>query len=126
MYGIEEGTGLGGLAAQAPGGNIYAGRALGIRSVMGGVRGGPIIGGPSVLPQSFGQAGGAGGHGIQVSGSGTAVERPAGQQIGSWREILDFHNSPAPWVLIAILIIYAWTHASYRARGAVELGIARR
>lgn len=122
MYGIEESTGLGGLAAQAPGGNVFLPSALRIRAMTSGRVGSMIAGDAGGgLPQSFTPGGGP-----QISSSGTAVEMPVGQQTGNtWRDVLNFHNSPAPWILLAILLIYAWTHVSYRARGVAELGIAR-
>jgi hypothetical protein len=124
MYGIEEATGLGGLAAQAPGGNQFMPQAMRISSAGSGIIAGPVIGrGGAGLPQSFGSTplGGP----PSVSWGGGSVQRPASQQLGSWREILDWHNSPAGWVLLLILAIYAWTHLSFRARGAAELGVAR-
>jgi hypothetical protein len=124
VYGVEPATGLGGLMAQAPP-NPYGARSAGIRSPGADRIGAPTIGSVSGLPYNLSPMTPSG-YPPQVSSSGMQIERPANQQVGGWREILDFHNSPAPWILIAILFIYAWTHLSYRARGTAELGIARR
>jgi hypothetical protein len=124
MYGVEAATGLGGLAAQAPGGNQFLPQALRISSVRSGMIGGPVVGGSSVLPQSFNAPAGSG-FGPQISSDGTSVEQSPGLSLGSWRDVLDWHNSAAPWVLVGILIIYGWTHVSFRARGAADLGLGR-
>jgi hypothetical protein len=110
MYGVEAATGLGGLAAQAPAGNVFLAQALRIRP-----RGSALVGGPPqtgvLMPSST--------IGDQValpvvSGTGAAVEVPAGRMVNDWRQLLDFHNSPAPWILLGILILYGWLHAGYR------------
>lgn len=122
MYGIEESTGLGGLAAQAPGGNQFLASAMRIQALTSGAKGAGILGATPSNPGAYVASGG----GPQVAPGGSAVELPVSQQTGNtWRDILNFHNSPAPWILIAILLIYGWTHVSYRARGTAELGIAR-
>ena len=41
------------------------------------------------------------------------------QQQSSWSSVLDFHNSVAPWILLGILVLYGWLHASARARVSV-------
>jgi hypothetical protein len=112
MYGVEAATGAGGLAATAPAGYLGLGRALAIRPM-----GSALIGGPPqtgvMLPSS--------GIGDQtalpiVSMSGGSVETPAGRQLAGWQQILDWHSSPAPWVLLAILGLYFWSHMSYPGR----------
>lgn len=119
MYGIEEATGLGGLAARAP---VYSGPGgAGIRSRSSGMIYSPIRGsGYSALPYGVGElpSGGL----AQVSGSGMSVERNPSHQLGHWREIMDWHNSPAPWILLGILLIYGWTHASYRGSRTRVIG----
>jgi hypothetical protein len=117
MYGVEaQATGLGGLAAQAPR-DLYFGGALGIASPDSGVVGTPPSGGVAMPysaqgatlgPTSFG--------GGVVNASGTAVHTPVSQQHTSWSSVLDFHNSVAPWILIGILVLYGWLHASVRAK----------
>jgi hypothetical protein len=113
MYGVEADTGLGGLIAQAPGGNRFLPAALRIRP-----QGSALIGGP---PQS-GTLMPASTLGDQtalpvISAGGGAVESDPARQVGGWRQILDFHNSPAPWILGMILLLYAWLHAGQRGRG---------
>lgn len=112
MYGVEAASGAGGLAATAPAGYLGLGRAMGIRP-----HGSALIGGPPqtgvMLPSS--------GIGDQtalpiVSLGGGAVEQPAGRQLGGVMALLDWHNSPAPYVLLAILGLYLWSHLSYPGR----------
>jgi hypothetical protein len=112
MYGVEAASSAAGLAATAPAGYLGLQRALAIRPM-----GSALIGGP---PQS-GIMLPAAGIGDQtalpiVSMGGGAVESPAGRQLGGWRAVLDWHSSPAPWVLLAILGLYFWSHMSYPGR----------
>jgi protein-S-isoprenylcysteine O-methyltransferase Ste14 len=44
----------------------------------------------------------------------SSVEVPAGRMLPDWRQAFDFHNSPAPWILIAILVLYGWLHVGHR------------
>lgn len=58
--------------------------------------------------------------------TGPAVE-PTKTVKGGWREILNFHGSPAPWILLLILLAAGILHlqASGRARvrkAGVEVG----
>jgi hypothetical protein len=126
MYGVEaQGTGLGGLAAQAPAMDLY------FASVVGQANAGvsPQIGGAgvtsglnAVLPYTNvgdqtpqGLTGSpAGGEG-PVSGNGSAVRVPVSQQMQHWSSVLDFHNSTAPWILLGILVLYGWIHLSVQA-----------
>jgi hypothetical protein len=115
VYGVEAGTtGLGGLQATAPAGYAQLGRALMIRP-----GGSALIGGP---PQN-GTVIAASGIGDQtatlpiVSRDGSKVERDPSLQLDGWRSITDFHNSPAPWILIGILIFYTWSHLAHGRRG---------
>lgn len=110
MYGVEAASAAAGLAATAPAGYTALGRVLGIRPMGSAVIGGPPQTG-TLLPSS--------GIGDQVglpivSAGGGAVESPAGRQLGGWRSLLDWHSSPAIWVLLAILLLYTWSHMSYR------------
>jgi hypothetical protein len=125
VYGLESNTGLGGVAAQAPGGDVYLGRVLGIQPRAGALvsqgagRNGlayfnpavAMIGNPSIP--------------AAVSASGGSVERPAWQMLtGNWRNLLDFHSSPLPWLVLATLVLYGWLHVSVRAgkRARFSLG----
>lgn len=109
MYGVEEQSGLGGLGARTTAGSSFFGansRAMN--------RSAPLVGGPD----QSGVAIPSRGLGTmvalpQVSSSGMQVEAPAAQLLQNWRAVLDFHNSPAPWILIGLLAIYGWTHLSY-------------
>lgn len=116
MYGFEAATGLGGLAAQAPA-NPYFARALSIRDP-----GSMVIGSQEFRGGAPGMTTGSmGGFGGMVSAGGGAVTTNPAHQLGSWREIFDWHNSPAPWVLLLLLIGYGYVHISY-ARGRVRAG----
>lgn len=111
MYGVEAMTGLGGLAAQSPGGNIYAQAAMRIRP-----RGSALIGGP---PQNGTLLASSASINDQVampvvSGNGQSIEVAPNRMLADWRQLLDFHNSPAPWILLAILILYGWLSAGHR------------
>lgn len=122
MYGYEAATGLGGLAAQAPT-NPYLSRSLSIREPGAMIIGGnQSIGGGVDSITAPGFLLGAGQGGVpQVSWDGGSVEQPMSRQTNSWRQILDFHNSPAPWVLLLILAIYGYVHVSYK-KGRVSAG----
>jgi len=112
MYGIEEITGRGGLGARPSGGAAFlAANARGMN------RTAALIGGPSqtgiAMPvRTIGSQVAL----PQVASGGGQVEHPAENLLADWRQVLDFHNSPAPWILAMLLAIYAWTHISYRGR----------
>jgi len=122
MYGYEAQSGgtYGGLAAQTPFTDIYFPQVLG-QSTSGTT---PLIGGagPSgenILPYtsladqvSTGPTAGGG-----MNSSGTAATTSPALQQPHWSTILDFHNSPAPWILLGILLLYGWIHVSVRANG---------
>jgi hypothetical protein len=115
MYGFEAATGLGGLAAQAQP-NAFLGRTLQIQDPGAMIAGAPSQ--PGIMPGIGGMPSGGP---VQVSSAGTQVQRPTSQQVGGWKQILDFHNSVAPWILIGILIVYGYVHISYR-RGRANIG----
>ncbi|HMD60426.1 MAG TPA: hypothetical protein VKG78_03295 [Opitutaceae bacterium] len=120
MYGVEaQQTGLGGLAAQAPP-DVYFPEALGITntdvqigSPPGVNEGVPFPGINLQLPGSAMPN--------QINGSGTAATVPVANQNSHWSSVLDFHNSVAPWILLAILILYGWIHLSVRANAGRNL-----
>jgi hypothetical protein len=123
MYGYEAAGGLGGVAARAiP--NPYMGRTLSIRDPGAMIVGdNPSIGGgidATTAPGFLLSPSGPGGV-VQVSADGGSVEQPAGRQLDSWRQVLDFHNSPAPWILFALLFVYGYVHVSYK-RGRAAIG----
>lgn len=116
MYGVEpQVTGLGGLAAQAPQ-DLYFGQALGIPNQDPQIAAPPGVN--TQLPFNSAintqQPGSlmAGPQGINLSG--TAATVPVHMQSNHWSQVLDFHNSVAPWILLAILVLYGWLHASAR------------
>lgn len=123
MYGYESGSsgGLGGLIARAQP-NQYTAADLTIMDP-----GAMIIGDNTAIPgvgsvSSPGFLLGPGMGGVpSVSLGGGAVTQPMSTQVSSWRQILDFHNSPAPWVLLMILLVYGYVHVSY-AKGRVRAG----
>jgi hypothetical protein len=109
MYGVEAATGLGGIAAQVPGGDRYLPATLAM------ARGGRILAGqgPGSLPYGL-DAGGRVGQAVSITG--TSVDTPPAQQAGGWRQILDWHSSPAPWILLLLLVHHAWSSAAIRRR----------
>jgi hypothetical protein len=112
MYGVEaQSSGGGGLAARTPYQVSTMGTNLGISS--GGIDqpGSPLNG--QLLPNSL--AGGAQVAPPMVGAGGRAVDRPANPVGSHWREIMDWHSSPALWVLVLILMLYAWLHVSIHA-----------
>lgn len=114
MYGIEaQSSGGGGLAAQTPYPDMFLGGATGIlaspRSIVGTGIGST---GPYDMPMN-----------TQVSLPSRQAPVVAQQQ--GWRAILDWHNSPAVWILALILLYYGWIHFSVRARaGRARAGLA--
>lgn len=117
MYGFEPQTspGIGGLAASTPYADLYFPQAIGINSGSSGLVGsaGPSSGG-NILPYTnIGDQVATG----NMNASGTAATTPVSQQQPHWSSVLDFHNSVAPWILLAILFLYGWIHLSVRARG---------
>jgi hypothetical protein len=56
-------------------------------------------------------------------GSAQLVDRtpPALMFGGHWSEIFNFSGSPAPWILIGVLLVAGLLHLSANARGKVEL-----
>lgn len=113
MYGVEAASSgqVGGLAAQVPGGDLYYPQAAAIHNVSTDIQGAPpFTGSPLAIS-------GAGGVQNPVAiGNMAPPATPVGQQHASWSTVLDFHNSVAPWILIAILFLYGWLHVSVRAK----------
>lgn len=114
MYGVEAGTtGLGGLQATAPAGYMGLGAAMRIRPGGSALIGGPPQNGTVLASQGVGDQVAL----PIVSASGQSVEHDPSLMLNGWRSILDFHNSPAPWILIAILTLYTWSHLAHGRRG---------
>jgi hypothetical protein len=130
MYGVEaQSRGGGGLAAQTPFQDIYFPQALAIagqgQAVIGGA--GPGGGGSQgVLPYTNigDQVAGGPMAGAGMNGSGTAATMPVSQIQNHWSSVLDFHNSPAPWILLGILVLYGWLHLSVRANAGRKASAA--
>lgn len=61
------------------------------------------------------------GEGTAYTASGEAIVQAANNGgRGHWSEILNFHGSPAPWILIGLLLVAGILHAS--AEGKFKLG----
>lgn len=120
MYGYEAVTGLGGLAAQAPP-NPRLASTLQIRSPGAMIIGDPTTGAGEGQVLPFSLSNGPAGGPVAVSWTGGAVTQDPSNALSSWRQILDWHNSPAPWVLLLILAVYGYVHVSYR-RGRAAVG----
>ncbi len=55
-----------------------------------------------------------------VNGSGEVIVKASNASRGHWSDILNFHGSPAPWVLIGILLAAGILHLS--AKGSLGFG----
>lgn len=55
-----------------------------------------------------------------VTGNGEAVVNTAGGPRGHVSEILNFHGSPAPWILIALLLAAGLLHLSASGRAGFK------
>lgn len=56
-----------------------------------------------------------------IDGQGQAIVDVSNASRGHISEILNFHGSPAPWILIGILIVAGLLHFSAKASGGVRL-----
>jgi len=121
---MPAGAGFSDPAVVAPNaeGNLYFAQDLAVAAKL---HGSPIIGMPGT---NYGQvmdtsvpslifAGPA------MTGSGEAIVSAANQTGGSghWSEIFNFHGSPAPWVLMGILLAAGLLHLSANAKFKGEL-----
>ena len=108
MYGYEaQMGGLGGLAAQVPGGDRYFGSAMMIPPNASALISGPAFG--TTLPYNE-----APGFGVATPAV-RQVDKGPGVGHSPVRDLLDWHSSPAIWVLGLVLLLYAWLHVSVRA-----------
>lgn len=114
------------LAAHPSGGNLYyaADQAVGALNPgeMGpdsgpspGLATGVTTNMPVVLENPLMFGGGA------MTGEGQKIVHAGESSRGHWSEILNFHGSPAPWVLIGILIVAGLLHL--QAKGSVAGGM---
>lgn len=96
------------LASLPPGGNLYYDQAVNV--------GAKIPGSPIVELSNPGQAMDTSaptlmfGGGTATTGSGEAIASAASSSRGHVSEILNFHGSPAPWVLLGILLVAGILH----------------
>jgi hypothetical protein len=51
-----------------------------------------------------------------TTGSGEKIQSAAQSTKGHWSEILNFHGSPAPWILIGILLVAGLLQLSASAK----------
>ena len=56
-----------------------------------------------------------------VNGQGEAIHDTSSSPRGHWSEVLNFHGSPAPWVLIGILLVAGLL--MFSAKWRVEAGV---
>ena len=107
------------VASLAPGGNLYYGADVGLAVVQA-----PAMERPSSRaaqdidqtppPLMFGE-------GTATTGSGEPIVNAAKSSKGHVSEILNFHGSPAPWILIGILLAAGLLHLSAGAKFKGEL-----
>jgi hypothetical protein len=111
------------VASLAPAGNLYfaADTAQAVKTpgeVIAG--GGPVFSGQSVDGSAPSLMFGAG----KYTGNGepivTASSQAAGGR-GHYSEILNFHGSPAPWILIGILLVAGLLHLSAEGKAGVRV-----
>lgn len=120
MYGYEEALGAGsGLAAQAPAGDLYFPSAASIVGPGAVVPGGVAASGnPSVPLSALATQTATGLIGEPTpSGGVTSATKPASHIAPGWQGLLDPHNNPALWILLALLFLFGWMHMSLRVRG---------
>jgi hypothetical protein len=60
------------------------------------------------------------GAGIATTGSGEAIVNTAGGPKGHVAELLNFHGSPAPWILIGLLLAAGLLHLSASGRAGFK------
>lgn len=107
------------LASLPPGGNLYFEADAAVASKIGGT--------PIVELASPGQAFDTAapslmfGAGVATDGQGAPIVNASQSSRGHWSEILNFHGSPAPWVLIGLLIAAGMLHLSAGAHFKGEL-----
>lgn len=102
------------LASHPPGGNLYFAADQAVASKLIGPSEGYIPPGQQVDaalgPLMFGSP-------ANTTPSGGAVISAAASSRGHWSEITNFHGSPAPWILIGLLLAAGMLHLSAGASG---------
>lgn len=56
------------------------------------------------------------GQGTAMTGGGEPIASAAKSSRGHWSEIFNFHGSPAPWILLGILIVAGFLQLGASAR----------
>lgn len=109
------------VASPNSGGNLYFEQDVAVAAKIAGT---PIIEQPGI---TMGQATDNNvpslmfGEGTATTGSGEQIVSAANSTRGHVSEILNFHGSPAPWVLIGILLAAGLLHLSANAKFRGEL-----
>jgi hypothetical protein len=114
------------VAAEPPGGNLYFAQDVGVGRTIS-----------SAVPELQSELGGLPGKtetwnrnvslmfgsGTASTGSGAPIVSAASSSRGHWSEILNFHGSPAPWVLVGLLLVLGILHlqGSAGVKGGVRL-----
>jgi hypothetical protein len=106
------------VAALAAGGNLYYAADVGVASK---IPAGPTIGLAPGQSSDNGPLNLMFGEGVATTGGGEPIVNAAQSTKGSFTEILNFHGSPAPWILIGILLAAGLLHLSAGAKFKGEL-----
>jgi hypothetical protein len=108
------------LASLPPAGNLYfaADQALAAK-----LAGAPALTGAPPRGQQLDTVGPQlmFGEGTATTASGESIVSAANASRGHWSEIFNFQGSPAPWILIGILLAAGLLHLQAAGRGSVEL-----
>ena len=99
------------LASYPPAGNLHFAQDVALSAVPPIVeRGSPGQGADTMVPSLMFGAGTA------TDGEGAAIVSAANSSKGHVSEIFNFHGSPAPWVLIGILLAAGVLHLEANAK----------
>jgi hypothetical protein len=109
------------LAAPNSEGNLYFEQDLAVATKL---HGSPIVEQPGMVHGQVADTSTPSlifGGGTATTSSGEAIVSAANSTRGHWSEIFNFHGSPAPWVLIGILLAAGLLHLSANAKFKGEL-----
>lgn len=108
------------VASPESSGNLYFAQDVAVATKIHGT---PIIEDPGVTPGYSNQQTPSliFGEGTATTGSGEAIVSAANSSRGHWSDVLNFHGSPAPWVLMGILLAAGLLHMSANAKFKGEL-----
>ncbi len=59
------------------------------------------------------------GAGTATTGKGEPIVHAANSSRGHWSEVFNFHGSPAPWILIGLLLVAGFLHLSAHTNARV-------